>query len=299
MSGSRDDAHVHRERALGADARHLARLQGAQHLRLRGQAHVADLVEEERAAVRHLELAPAARARPREAALLVAEELALDELGGDRGAVHLHERARRPLRLTVDLLRDELLAAPRLAQDEHAPVRGRDLADLLAQAAHRRAVAQHLVAEAPLPAREVLHALLERAPREGVLDAHDDAIAVDRLREEVERAALHRLDHVGRLGVPRDDDDGQVAPQLARPREQGEAVHAGQAHVEDAQVHRLRLEELQRLLGALCLRDRVPLGLEHHPQRAPDVLLVVDDEDGLLARVHAWIIGGAGWKVRR
>ena len=57
--------------------------------------HVADLVEEERAAVRLLEAAAALRDRAGEGALLVAEQLALHELGGHRGAVHLHERLRR------------------------------------------------------------------------------------------------------------------------------------------------------------------------------------------------------------
>ena len=51
-------------RLRAADARHDAVLQHAQHLRLRGERHVADLVEEERAAVGLLELArPVRRSR--------------------------------------------------------------------------------------------------------------------------------------------------------------------------------------------------------------------------------------------
>ena len=60
-----EDAHVDVDHVLAADARDLAGLQRAQHLGLRGEVHVADLVEEERAAVRLLEeaaaLAPARR----------------------------------------------------------------------------------------------------------------------------------------------------------------------------------------------------------------------------------------------
>src|SRR5262245_24356129 len=59
-------------------------------------AHVAVLVEEERPAVRQLELAPPIRRRAREGALHVAEELALDQFLGNGGAVHLDERSARP-----------------------------------------------------------------------------------------------------------------------------------------------------------------------------------------------------------
>ena len=58
--GGRDDAHVDLDLAAAAHARELAVLQHAQQLRLHRRRHVADLVEEERAAVRLLEAAAAA-----------------------------------------------------------------------------------------------------------------------------------------------------------------------------------------------------------------------------------------------
>ena len=73
-------AHVDADRLVAADALELLLLQRAQELRLRLERHVADLVEEERAAVGGLELALAARDRAGERAALVAEELALDQL---------------------------------------------------------------------------------------------------------------------------------------------------------------------------------------------------------------------------
>ena len=76
----RDDAHVDRERLGAADALERALLEHAQQLGLRLGRHVADLVEEDRAAVRGLEAADAARVGAGERALLVAEELALEEL---------------------------------------------------------------------------------------------------------------------------------------------------------------------------------------------------------------------------
>src|SRR5438874_5492238 len=80
LVGRRDDADVHPDGAVAADALELALLQHAQDLGLRLEAHVADLVEQEGPAVGDLELAFARRRRAGEGPLLVAEELALDAL---------------------------------------------------------------------------------------------------------------------------------------------------------------------------------------------------------------------------
>ena len=59
------DAHVDLDRLVVADAGDLAALQHAQQLDLRGHRHVADFVEEQRAAVGVLELADAVASRRR------------------------------------------------------------------------------------------------------------------------------------------------------------------------------------------------------------------------------------------
>src|SRR5712671_2372951 len=105
-----DDAGVDDDRSLAADAFELALLEEPQQLRLHGRRHVADFVEEQRAAVGLLELAEVARGRPGERALLVAEQLRLDELGRDRRAVDGDERPLAARAALVDRARDELLA---------------------------------------------------------------------------------------------------------------------------------------------------------------------------------------------
>ena len=67
-----------------AEPLELALLQHAQQLDLRGQLHVADLVEEQRAALRELEPALLAILRAGERALLVAEQLRFDQRLGQR-----------------------------------------------------------------------------------------------------------------------------------------------------------------------------------------------------------------------
>jgi hypothetical protein len=84
-------AHVDLDHAVAAQPLELLLLQHAQHLGLRLQAHVADLVEEDRALVGLLELADLPIGGAGERALFVAEQLRLDQLVGNRGAVDLHE----------------------------------------------------------------------------------------------------------------------------------------------------------------------------------------------------------------
>ena len=86
-----DEAHVGLERLGPAEALVLARLQHPQELDLRGQRQVADLVEEQRAALRAIEPPLLAPDGAGEGAALVAEELRLEQRLGERGAVDLDE----------------------------------------------------------------------------------------------------------------------------------------------------------------------------------------------------------------
>ncbi len=90
----RHEAHVHLQRLRAAEPLELALLQHPQQLHLHVQGDVANLVQEERAAVRQLHPARLARGRPGEGALLVAEQLALQQRLRQRRAVQLHEGPR-------------------------------------------------------------------------------------------------------------------------------------------------------------------------------------------------------------
>jgi hypothetical protein len=78
--------------------------------------HLADFVEEHRAAVRRFEQPALLRARVGEGAALVPEQLALQNLLGQRRAGDVHERPRRPIAGVVQHLRREILAGAALAQ---------------------------------------------------------------------------------------------------------------------------------------------------------------------------------------
>src|SRR6185369_2411651 len=87
-----DDARIERHLGRVTDRAHAALLERAEQLHLHLERHLADLVEEERSALR-LEEEPATRdLRIRERALGVAEELALEQRRRHGGAVDRDER---------------------------------------------------------------------------------------------------------------------------------------------------------------------------------------------------------------
>ena len=128
LVGRGDHADVDLDDPVAAEPFELLLLKDAQHLGLRLQAHVADFVEEDRALVGLLELADLPIGGAGERALLVAEELRFDELVGNGGAVHLHERSVAAQALAMDGARHELLADAALAPDEHGRTGRRRLA---------------------------------------------------------------------------------------------------------------------------------------------------------------------------
>ena len=136
--GGGDDAHVAADRRVVADALEHALLQDAQQLHLHRQAHVADLVEEQRAALGDLEATLAGGDRAGERALLVAEQLAFEQLGRDGAAVDGDEGPLAARAGVVDGAGRELLARARFAEDQHARIVGSDLADQRARLTYRR-----------------------------------------------------------------------------------------------------------------------------------------------------------------
>ena len=116
--GGGDDAGIDAAREVLADAAHLAVLDDAQQLRLPARRQLADFVEEQRAAVGFLEQPGAFGERAGEGAARVAEELGLEELVGQRGAVDRAEPAMTPRPMLMQRPRDQLLAAAALAFDQ-------------------------------------------------------------------------------------------------------------------------------------------------------------------------------------
>ena len=190
----RQDAHVDRHFGVGADRADRLLLDRAQQLDLHRQRQLGDFVEEQRAAVGGLEQARLVGMGAGEAALLVAEELAFHQLGGDRAAVDRHERPGRARALLVDRARDQFLADAGFAGDVDRRLAARDLGR--SSAAARRSPASRRTGACERIAGRC-------AARCGARFCRGRARAVTRprstarstgLADEVEGAGLQRLD---------------------------------------------------------------------------------------------------------
>ena len=277
----RDHADVHLDRRRLAHPADLALLQRAQELRLEAGRGLADLVDEEGAAVRLLEHAAPGPDRAGEGAPRVAEELGLEERLGDRGAVHGHERLVPAAARDVDRPRDELLAGAGLPGDEHGRVGGRDAHDAVEHLAHRRGAADDVLEAVALAelAGEEAHLAEQPALLEGLRDAEEELVLLERLREEVVGALPDGV-HGGLdrpVGGHHDDlglrGDALGGAQHLHP------VDARHAEIRQDDVERLSLDPLHRHRAVLRLLDRVPRLPEHDRGGRAHVLLVVDDED--------------------
>src|SRR4051794_3024977 len=90
------------------------------------------------------EASDALRDGPCERALFVAEHLAFEKPGWDRGAVQFDERVLAAATEIVNGARDQFLARPRFPVDEDGGIGGRNGLDLLKNAAQRGATSHDL-----------------------------------------------------------------------------------------------------------------------------------------------------------
>jgi hypothetical protein len=140
--GGGDDADIDLADGGLADALDLAAVEDAQELGLEVEGELADLVEEEGAAVGLLEAAGAVGHGAGEGAFFVAEDGGLGELAGEGAAVEDDEGALGARGLVVEGAGDQLLAGAGLAADEHAHVGGGDALEHGVDLAHGGAAAE-------------------------------------------------------------------------------------------------------------------------------------------------------------
>jgi hypothetical protein len=115
------------------DAADGAGLEHAQQLGLQCQRQLADLVDQQRAAVRGLEQPLLARGRAGVGALFAAEQFIFDQVLAEGAAVDDHERPVGSARVLVQVLGDALLARAALTGQQDG---GHGRRDPLQQAGH-------------------------------------------------------------------------------------------------------------------------------------------------------------------
>src|SRR6185437_888529 len=140
LIGGSDHAYIHLDSFIIAHASELLLIQLAQHLGLGFQAHVADLVQKQRALVRLFELALFVAGRAGESAFAMAKQLAFDPVFRNGGAIHFHKEIIFAQAVRVDCVRHQLFSRSRLTIDQHAAVAWSHYANLLAQRFHGNAL---------------------------------------------------------------------------------------------------------------------------------------------------------------
>ncbi len=238
---------------------------------------IADLVEEQRAAVRELDQSRLGVHGAGERALLVAEQLGLEDLTGQRATVQRDERAVGARGSLVDGARDELFARTALAQHEHRGVGRRHALDDAQHFLHPRAAredaAERLRARRPRAQGDVVTqelALLRRLAHEEVELLHARGLAQVVVGAELHR--FHRRRHV--LHAGHHDDLGRVgrSGQLAQ---HVDATLARHLHVEDEHVVRRLRDAIDRGLAVFDTLRVVALARElAHDELAQRPLVV-------------------------
>src|SRR5262249_9838633 len=275
----------------------LALLEDAQELQLHVERDALDLVEEQRAAARQLDLPDTIMDRAGERAALVAEELALEERVGKRRAVDRDEAAALALPLEMDGARRELLAGPRFAVDQHRRVVLREHADGLEDLVHHAVPADHVgegVAVGQL-ATEVVDLVEQPALLEDLLRREEDLLLLERLRDVVAGALLDGLDGAFDARVAGDHDDIEIGPAIANLAREPDAVRAGNLEIHHRERELLLAEEAQGLGGVRRAGHRVALAGVELLQLPANERVVIDDQN---SGFHPYNLGSQSWNGR-
>ena len=117
--GGGDDPCRHRPLPGGADLAHNAPFQHRQELGLQVQGQFTDLVHEQHPIFRRLDQTGARGVGAGEGAFFVAEQLGLDQVLGQAGAIHMHKGPLAAGAVGVQQPGHHILARSRLAKDQH------------------------------------------------------------------------------------------------------------------------------------------------------------------------------------
>src|SRR6056297_2249082 len=217
--GGGNNANIDRDGPVVTDRFELVLLKHAQQLALKRQRNLADLVQEQRAAVGELHAPDPVAMGAGERALDVTEELAFEQVLGHRSAIDPDKRAIAAIAGGMDGPGDHFLAHAGLAQYQHAHRRCGDRLDLRQGVLERRALADDfaeidrqidllaqvvaLEFELPVefadPVEGLVALLLDLLPGRYVAKNHDRAVGLAALREN-RRAGVLDLARVAVAG---------------------------------------------------------------------------------------------------
>ena len=207
-----------------AERPEFALLEETQEFHLGRQRQGVDLIEEESAAFRVVEQPAGRRARAGESAGFVTKQLVLDQLGGDRAAIHRDERLARPASKLVDGTGAHFFAGAGFTGNQDGRVAMCQLRNLAERLYKSQAAAHQL-----LETQGLLQLLKERVrARRAERPAHharQQVLQSQRREAEIGGAKVEEAVKVFRRPGFQDGEDGKFAAVIAQRLE--EAVRNG------------------------------------------------------------------------
>ena len=280
LVGGGDHTDIHGEVIARAYRGEALLLDDAQDLGLGAQAHVADFVQEERAAVGLLELAHLVFHGPGERAFHVAEQFAFDQFLGDGGAVDFHEGLLGAETEKMQGMRDQFLSGPAFAKNQDAAVGGSRQSQLLAQGLHGDAFANDAVfALQFLTQLAVLRGQSQLL--DGVFQRQESLINGKGLFNEI-KGAQFRGAHRGfnRSVAGNHDHDGRVLESLDF-LQRLDAIHAGKPDIQQHHIAIVVRKKIQTGFAALHRVHNVSFILQDTRQRLANAWLIIDNQNGI------------------
>src|SRR5580704_2997155 len=275
--GCGQNADVDFDDGAAAEAGELLILQHVQKFRLQKGRHLANFVEQNGSAVAQFEFTRFGVVCSREGALLVAEQFALEEVGGNGGAIYFQERAMGAWGKLVDQASENFLAGATLAEQEHGDVDVRDQRGLRANLAHLRTGGdeEDVVGKLFDVAAIRLLSLTEAEVDDGV-----QFRLLKWLGEVIQGAEFHRVYDFAGVVDAGQHDDLHPRLQLTQLLEGLQTVNAGHEHVEQHQVRLQALfDEVQCFFSGGCGFDFVVVHFEKRLDVAEHAGFIVDQQN--------------------
>src|SRR5579864_2447274 len=212
--GGGDDAHIDGNLTSAAHRANSTLLQYAQQLDLHGQSHLADFIEEDRAAVCDFEESALVLVRSGKGAFQITEKLTFKQRLRKSSAVDRNEGFGSSRRTHVNCARNQLFTGAAFAVNQNCAGRGGDGADGLLQLLHGWAGANNVVQRVArggiAPQSKVL--LAEGQLLDCPVDGKFDLVHQSRTLTDIVRGAsgLHRLNRGLVIIDRRDQDDSRI-----------------------------------------------------------------------------------------
>ena len=192
----------------------------------------------------------------------------------------------------MDRVRGQFLARAAFAFDQDIGRRGRHLFDRVENFAQGGRFAPDVfqaVALIDLLAQRAIF-LLQFAALQRARDQHFHLVEIERFRDKIIGAALHRLDRGIDRSVGRHHDaDGRMR-HFEGAFDQGHAIFAPQPQIGQEKIDLLALQHIDRA-GDVGRDVDIVIILEQTTQPVARMLFVIDNQDGRLNRIHFGRVG--------